>query len=113
MDSSPTTSGSASIADLWVVQRALNGYDSFQSKSRHIFAGKVNGDVGGDSYNVKDDRPSRIKFEELQEKSSCKGIADSTKPPNDDDFDCQVDETVDASAMLLYRDGILGYISVG
>ncbi|RZC43387.1 hypothetical protein C5167_036331, partial [Papaver somniferum] len=54
---------------------------------------------------------SSIQFEELQEKSSCKGIADSTKPPNDDDFDCQVDETVDASAILIYRDGILGYVS--
>ncbi|RZC89920.1 hypothetical protein C5167_028984 [Papaver somniferum] len=106
--------------------------------TRHIFSGEVNGVVGSDSYKVKDDRPSRIKevfiltwylvilesgfpanscyywfLRNFRKRALANAYVDSAKPPIVDDFDCQIDEIVDASAMLRNRDGVLGYVSVG
>ncbi|KAI3872354.1 hypothetical protein MKW92_028402 [Papaver armeniacum] len=49
-----------------IFDSSLDVLKFIQYFSLHIFPGKVNGAVGGDSYNVKDDGPSRIKDLKIQ-----------------------------------------------
>ncbi|RZC85713.1 hypothetical protein C5167_026384, partial [Papaver somniferum] len=78
MDSSPTASdfvtSVAFLADLWTSMRIIiflkkeeSGVYCVQRGQKeadlHIFSGEVNGAVGSDRYNVKDDGPSRIKVQ--------------------------------------------------
>ncbi|MCL7024555.1 hypothetical protein MKW94_027704 [Papaver nudicaule] len=38
---------------------------------------------------------------------------DRAKAPNDDDYDCMINEIMDSNAMLCDRDGVLGDVSKG
>ncbi|MCL7038163.1 hypothetical protein MKW94_001218 [Papaver nudicaule] len=38
---------------------------------------------------------------------------DRAKAPNDDDYDCMINEIMDSNAMLCDRDGVLGHVSKG
>ncbi|KAI3839437.1 hypothetical protein MKX03_033543 [Papaver bracteatum] len=77
MDSSPTTSGFVNIKFYFIskVKKLKSDLYTYKlSYQLHIFFGKVNGVIGGDSYNVKDDGASRIKVQKIQSLTTNIGV---------------------------------------